>query len=134
MAADDSGTRYPDIEVYLARADLEALNAWLVETLDAVPLAAAGKHRWRTRGSHGGVEIPVLLVDKAADGFASLWLDSPETPWPTDADCAREAADRLGCEVRCSLGGWQPGDDPDRFLRVLPDGSEATIDWPDSGQ
>ena len=44
-----------------------------------------------------------------------------------------EAA-RLGCEVRCSLGGWQPGDDPDRFLQVLPDGTEQAIDWPDSGQ
>ncbi|MBB3142300.1 hypothetical protein [Halomonas organivorans] len=126
--------RYPDIEIYLARVEPDALNAWLGEALDAAPLAPAGKHRWRTRGRHGEAEIPVLLVDKAADGFASLWLDSAESPWPTDAELARAAAKRLGCEVRCSLGGWQPGDDPDRFLQVRPDGGEATIDWPDSGQ
>ncbi len=76
----------------------------------------------------------MLLVEKAADGFASLWFDSAHTPWPRDADCARDAAARLGCEVRCSLGGWQPGDDPDRFWQVLPDGHEGAIDWPDSGQ
>ncbi|RTR03397.1 hypothetical protein [Halomonas nitroreducens] len=126
--------RYPDIEIYLATANLEALSRWLGEALGAEPLAPAGKHRWRTRGHGGGDDIPVLLVAQAADGFASLWLDSPHTPWPTDADLAREAAATLGCEVRCSLGGWQPGDDPDRFLQVLPDGSESAIDWPDSGR
>ncbi|SEM00632.1 hypothetical protein [Halomonas caseinilytica] len=125
---------YPDIEIYLANADLEALNAWLGHALGAPPLASAGKHRWRTQAQHDGHAIAILLVVKAADGFASLWFDSPDTPWTTDSDCAREAASKLGCEVRCSLGGWQPGDDPDRFLQVLPDGQEATIDWPDSGQ
>ncbi|MBB3191151.1 hypothetical protein [Halomonas cerina] len=133
MARDDE-TRYPDIEIYLAEGDRDGLNAWLGESLAAPPLAAAGKHQWRTRGRIDGDEVPVLLVTKAADGFASLWFDSPRTPWATDAECAREAAARLGVEVRCSLGGWQPGDAPDRFLQVLPDGTESTIDWPDSGQ
>ncbi|WP_208858057.1 hypothetical protein [Halomonas aestuarii] len=125
---------YPDIEIYLASGDVARLDAWLQEAIGAEPLTPAGKRQWRTRGRRGEAEVPVLLVEKAADGFASLWLDSPDTPWATDAECAREAAARLGCEVRCSLGGWQPGDDPDRFLQVLPDGTEQPIDWPDSGQ
>ncbi|TDR50191.1 hypothetical protein DFP85_12924 [Halomonas ventosae] len=125
---------YPDIEIYLAHCDIARLDAWLQQTIGAEPLSPAGKRQWRTLGHAAAGEVPVLVVEKAADGFASLWLDSPETPWVTDAACAREAAARLGCEVRCSLGGWQPGDDPDRFLQVLPDGSEQAIDWPDSGQ
>ncbi|MGJ7459532.1 hypothetical protein ACR80S_00200 [Halomonas sp. MA07-2] len=129
----DSQPRYPDIEIYLAKAPFEALGEWLGAAIDAEPLAPAGKGQWRTRGHHDGEEVPVLLVEKAADGFASLWFNSPATPWENDAACARAAATRLGCEVRCSLGSWHPGDDPDRFLRVLPDGSEAEIDWPDSG-
>ncbi len=132
--ADNPEPRYPDIEIYLAKAPAEALSEWLGAAIDAEPLAPAGKGKWRTRGHRAGAEIPVLLVEKAADGFASLWLDSPHTPWEHDAACARAAANQLGCEVRCSLGSWHPGDDPDRFLRVLPDGSEAEIDWPDSGQ
>lgn len=131
MADDD---RYPDIEIYLAKAPLEALNAWLGDALGAEPLAPAGKGKWRTRGRLAGEEIPVLMVEGAADGYASLWFDSARTPWATDRACARAAAAHLGCEVRCSLGGWQPGDSPDRFLQVLPDGREAEIDWPDTGQ
>ncbi|GGX97612.1 hypothetical protein GCM10007160_26510 [Litchfieldella qijiaojingensis] len=126
--------RYPDIEIYLAHVSLEPLNAWLAERLDAPPLQGAGKRKARTTGYGNGRRIPVLLVEQAADGYASLWFDSDATPWPRDVDCAREAAQRLGCEVRCSLGGWQPGDDPDRFWQVLSDGTEGAIDWPDSGQ
>ncbi|QTF92381.1 hypothetical protein [Halomonas sp. BM-2019] len=129
----ESKARYPDIEIYLAKAPVEAVGEWLGGAIEAAPLAPAGKGKWRTRGHHEGAEVPVLLVEKAADGYASLWFDSPTTPWESDAACARAAAVHLGCEVRCSLGGWQPGDDPDRFLRVLPDGSEAEIHWPDSG-
>lgn len=125
---------YPDIEIYLAHCDIARLDAWLRQAIGAAPLSPAGKYKWRTLGHAAAGEVPVLVVEKAADGFASLWLDSPETPWATDTACAREAAARLGCEVRCSLGGWQPGDDPDRFLQVLADGSERPIDWPDSGQ
>lgn len=125
--------RYPDIEIYLAQAPIDALSAWLGETLDAPPLEAAGKHKWRATGRIAGKPVPILLVERAADGFASLWIDSGATPWLRDVDCAREAAKWLGCEVRCSLGGWQPGDNPDRFWRVMPSGEEAAIDWPDSG-
>ena len=130
----DSHMRYPDIEIYLRQPQPGAIDAWLGETLDAAPLRGAGRGKWQTRGHYAGHEVPVLLVEKAADGFASLWFDSSHTPWLRDCDCARAAAARLGCEVRCSLGGWQPGDDPDRFWQVLPDGSENAIDWPDSGQ
>jgi len=126
--------RYPDIEIYLAQADTERISDWLDAVMQAPPLTASGKLKWRTEGQREGAAVPVLLVAKAADGFASLWFDSAATPWPTDIDCARAAAEALGCEVRCSLGGWQPGDDPDRFLQVTPDGNEQPIDWPDSGR
>ncbi|GAB2780760.1 hypothetical protein GCM10027040_03530 [Halomonas shantousis] len=127
--------RYPDIEVYLASVDIGSLEAWLSDALDEMPsLVRAGKRQWRARGRHDGSSVPVLLVENAADGYASLWFDSAETPWLRDVDCARAAATQLGCEVRCSLGGWQPGDDPDRFWQVLPDGTEGAITWPDSGK
>ena len=130
----DNPKRYPDIEIYLRRPLREALDAWLGDILAAAPLHAAGRGKWQTAGHCKEHAVPVLLVENAADGFASLWFDSHATPWPRDIDCARDAATRLDCEVRCSLGGWQPGDDPDRFWQVLPDGSEGPIDWPDSGQ
>lgn len=124
---------YPDIEIYLATVKRDAINAWLGETLGAPPLESVGQQRWRSRGRYQGDVIPILLVEHAADGFASLWLDSPATPWATDADLARDCVAALGCEVRCSLGGWHPGDDPDRFLQITADGNETTIEWIDSG-
>lgn len=130
----DDPTRYPDIEIYLPKVTIDALDNWLAEAIGAKPLAPAGNQKWRTLGRHEGREIPVLLIEKAADGFASLWFDSPATPWTTDLTCANDAARRLGCEVRCTLAGWTPGDDPDRFLQVLPDGTEREIEWPNSGQ
>ncbi|WP_027965909.1 hypothetical protein [Halomonas halocynthiae] len=126
--------RYPDIEIYLARqAKREAIEAWLSETIGAPALEPAGKLRWRSQGNYQGDAIPVLLVEKAADGFTSLWLDSPATPWATDAELAHAAAAALECEVRCSLGGWHPGDAPDHFLQITADGSEHVIEWVDSG-
>ncbi|MGO2131272.1 MAG: hypothetical protein ACTH3D_00030 [Halomonas sp.] len=125
---------YPDIEIYLAKkVEREAVDAWLGEAIGATALEPAGKLRWRSRGRYQGDAIPILLVEKAADGFTSLWLDSPATPWATDAELARAAAAALNCEVRCSLGGWHPGDDPDRFLQISADGSECIIAWVDSG-
>ncbi|MHB0776816.1 hypothetical protein [Halomonas sp. WWR20] len=127
--------RYPDIEIYLASVDIGMLEAWLREAFDDMSsLDRAGKRQWRGRGRCGDASIPVLLVENAADSYASLWFDSAGTPWMRDVDCARAAAARLQCEVRCSLGGWQPGDDPDRFWQIQPDGTEAAITWPDSGR
>ncbi|MCB8890490.1 hypothetical protein [Vreelandella malpeensis] len=126
--------RFPDIEVYLKTVDQHTLEAWLGQTLATSALAPAGKGKWKTRGRHLDHDVPILLVEKAADGFASLWFDSPHTPWEDDRACAQAVAKALGVEVRCSLGGWHPGDDPDAFWQVLADGREQAITWPDSGR
>lgn len=131
---DNPMEHYPDIEVYLACNDAERISQWLANALEtSVTLERAGKHQWRAAPIYKGQRLPILLVENAADRMASLWLDSDLTPWPRDADCARAASQTLACEVRCSLGGWQPGDDPDRFFQVLADGSEGVIYWPDAG-
>ncbi|WP_110710389.1 hypothetical protein [Salinicola sp. CR57] len=128
--------RFPDIEIYLAVADVEAITRWLRQALgdDDLTLGRAGKGIWRGRTAGAEPGVGIMLVERAADGYASLWFDCDATPWPRDTDCARDAARELGCEARCSLGGWQPGDDPDRFWQVTPDGHEHTIEWPDSGR
>ena len=125
---------YPDIEIYLAPVSLDAVQRWLSNRLEQpVTLKASSKGQWRARVETPGGTVPVLLIEKAADRFMSLWLDSDATPWPRDVDCARDARESLGIEVRCSLGGWQPGDEPDRFFRVLASGEEEVFHWPDPG-
>ncbi|MCM2972328.1 hypothetical protein [Larsenimonas suaedae] len=126
--------RFPDIEIYLAPIDKDAILAWLNETFSQTrDWQPSGKGKWRTLFTMAEGELPVLLIENAADRFSSLWLDSSATPWPRDVDCARAAQAALGVEVRCSLGGWQPGDEPDRFYRVKAGGEEEVFHWPDSG-
>lgn len=123
--------RYPDIEVYLAPLDIDALGDWLKTRINA-DLKSNGKRKWRATGlSEQSLPLPILLMEAVTDGFASLWIDSNASPWPRDVDLARELNKALGMEVRCSLGGWHPGDAPDRFLCVNREGQEEVIDWPD---
>ncbi|WP_262927457.1 hypothetical protein [Phytohalomonas tamaricis] len=127
--------RYPDIEIYLVCGNIERLQQWLGAALDSpVIFKRAGKGKWRSETQLDSKPVAILFMESAVDGFDSLWFDSAATPWARDVDCARAANRFLGVEVRCSLGSWQPGDDPDRFFKISPDGTEEVIDWPDSGQ
>ena len=99
--------RHPDIEIYLKGQPAERIEAWLQERLG--PLRAGRRTR---QGSHYQLEIdgqpvPVLVVEKAAGDFTSLWLNSDATPWLRDIDCAREANAYFQCEVRCIASGWR---------------------------
>ncbi|WP_158774935.1 hypothetical protein [Cobetia sp. L2A1] len=133
-AFDPDDEQYPDIEIYLKPLSIEALGAWLGEQFgQVVVFQPAGRLQHRARLTRDGNDIALLVVEKVANGFASLWFDSAATPWARDVDCARAAAAALQVESRCSLGSWQPGDEPDRFYRILPDGSEEAFTWPDKG-
>lgn len=120
--------RFPDIEVYVKGIDTEALLAWLHATLHAT-LTPEGKGHWRGEGQgENGATIPCMIMEKAADGFTSLSLDSDATPWPRDIDCARALHTSLGGEVRCSPGGWLPGEEPECYIRLI-NGEESTLIW-----
>ena len=123
-----SPERFPDIEVYAKGIDTPALINWLSNTLHA-SMAPAGPQRWRGEGQGAqGASVPCLLLEKVADGFTSLTFASDATPWPRDIDCARALHAALGGEVRCSPGGWLPGDAPEQYLRLC-DGEETIITW-----
>lgn len=121
-------TRFPDIEVYVRSIDTEALAAWLKDTVGA-DLQPTGPQTWHGKGR--GLDeavIPCLLVERAMGSFTSIWFDSDATPWPRDIDCARALHAALGGEVRCSPGGWLPGDAPDTFVKLIH-GVESVIEW-----
>lgn len=123
-----SDTHFPDIEVYIRSVETSTLLAWLAETLSAT-LQQTGPQSWHGKGvGHDGAEIPCLLIERAMGGFTSLWFDSAATPWPRDIDCARALHTALGGEVRCSPGGWLPGEEPDTFVKLI-NGVESTIEW-----
>jgi hypothetical protein len=120
----------PDIEIYLRDDHIQDLLGWLgseVGTLNlTVPTGLT------QRGVlQAGSAIPLMIVRKAAGKWASIWFDSPHTPWASDADCARAVHAALGQEVRCSVGGWTESDgeaDADRWLKVNAEG-ESEFVW-----
>ncbi len=62
----------------------------------------------------------------------SLLLESDNTPWHDDLECAQAAAVQLKINVRCAPGSWQEADgetDADRWLQVNADGTVETITW-----
>lgn len=121
----------PDIEIYLQETPANAVMEWLAGRFPDHPAAMrpAGKKQWRTVLRHGAASIPVLVIEDAAPGFTSVWLNSPHTPWNDDQACARDAHAHFGREVRATAGSWQEGEDPDAWWCISAAG-EKLIHWP----
>lgn len=121
----------PDIEIYLAQTDAQAVLDWLNERFpgsEARKPRPAGKKQWRHLLVQGEATLPVLVIEDAVPGFTSVWFDSPDTPWADDIACAREAFARFGTDVRATPGSWQEGDDPDLWWHLDATG-EGLITW-----
>lgn len=114
--------RQPDIEIYIKDAHLAKVSTWLESSLNC-------QLQWSTKGSLSqakGASFSISWFHKAAGSWHCLLLESDQTPWTTDLDCAIAASLALGCEVRCSPGAWeevQGEADADRWIKV--NGSET---------
>ncbi len=122
--------RQPDIEIYLRDDHLDDLFDWLGREVGQLSLQAPTG--LTQRGTLTAAQaIPMMVVRKAAGKWASVWLDSDQTPWDTDLDFARAVYAGIGREVRCSVGGWTESDgeaDADRWLKINSEG-EAEFVW-----
>lgn len=96
--------RFPDIEIYIYKADPEQVKLWLATAL-AAPLTTLGSEQWQ--GSYNGQPLSIVFNTHAEKNFASLWFKQNNTPWNSDLDCAKAAHLALGCEIRCSASGWE---------------------------
>lgn len=118
-----------DIEIYLRDTSDADICQWLHGVFGNAPTAqSGGRAARRYRIVAGEVVINLLLVQQGS--WTSVWFDSARTPWANDLECAQDAVVKLGQTARCTDGGWQEGDDPDRFLEVTEDGV-STVIWRD---
>lgn len=129
--------RAPDIEIYLNGVGVADLEFWLTEQLDDLTatkrLAGMPKQARPFQGIWQGERFTILMIEKVADGFTSLWLNSPELPWRDDLECGLAAAAHFQREVRIAAGGWQEGAEPDAWISMQPDGSQTQITWHTDG-
>lgn len=118
---------YPDIEIYVRRPELASITDWLDERFGIQSRKRSGS----TLLCHlDRPAIECVIVENASDGFTSIWFKSSRTPWEDDRACAREAFERFGLEVRCSIGSWHESGqaDEDDWLAIT-DAGEKSIRW-----
>lgn len=121
----------PDIEIYLKATSHKQVTDWLAQRFGDV-----GENPWKKlpkKGigatvQHEGESIKIMIIEKCAGSFTSVWFDSPHTPWEADLECAREAIKHFDVEARVGSGGWQEGDALDAWIS-LKDGEETLIEW-----
>ena len=107
--------RFPDIEIYLMKAEAAAVKEWLNSALGE---------------QFSGMDV--FFTEQAEKNFSSLWFKQNRTPWLTDLDCARIAHAALGCEIRCSDSGWQEKEGDDQsgqgWIKLIR-GEEKSFIW-----
>ena len=110
--------RQREIEIYLRDCPLDRLVTWLESVVGPLAPVEAGGAALVYRSSIG----PIVVTQGIEGGpFVGVWFNSPNTPWATDVDCARQAARELERVVRCCPGPDFP-DVPcwvaDQFLEI----------------
>jgi len=125
---------YPDIEIYLADTNSGDIVDWLATILSDINLTGSfpnkGTWRYSARYLHqqGESEICFIIVENASADFTSLWFKTGQTPWPSDLQCARAAANHFSGEIRCSPGPWNPDQDNDEWVSIQ-NAHESTVVW-----
>ena len=118
--------RQPDIEIYVKECDMTAIAEWLSQAIG--PCTPWQKRGQMQRCQAGGINV--TWTNKAVGSWHSLWLDSDQTPWATDTECAQAAFAALGVEIRCAPSGWDEEEDmeqADRWLKVTSEGVEEIV-------
>lgn len=111
------------IEIYALKPDASGLIAWIVGAVGEVQLVEEADGISIYRSSTG---VAVTVTPGIEDGpFTSIMFAGGEAPWPTDANCARDAARTLGTVVRCVA---KPDDESDEWLQI-ESGREGVVAW-----
>jgi hypothetical protein len=118
--------RQPEIEIYLHNCPLERLVAWLRTVVG--PLEEA-----MPRGNavvYPSAVGPVVVTTDAGGSFVGVWFNTPRSPWNTDVECARQAANELKCTVRCDPGPhFADASSLSAIFLEISGGNERLTEW-----
>lgn len=121
--------RHPDIEVYIKDSSMPAILKWLEHRSDRIETSETRGLIHELVAHIGAVKVPVMIQERAVGkAWISIWLNSSETPWPQDIDCAKEISARLNVQTRCIVEGWKEGDEPDEWWKI-DKGEQEKITW-----
>lgn len=116
--------RFPDIEVYLLKAEAAEIQDWLTSQFTQVEeqKSTVKSVQWLVDG------VEVLFSLNSNKNFSSLWFKQNKTPWDNDLECGRSLHAALDKEVRCSKATWKEGDDGPAWTKLIR-GEEKDLDW-----
>ncbi len=121
--------RHPDIEVYIKDASIPAILKWLEHRSDHIETHETRGLIHELVAKIDAINVPVMIQERAVGkAWISIWLNSSETPWDQDIDCAKEISQRLNVQTRCIVDGWQEGDEPDEWWKI-DNGQQEKINW-----
>ena len=122
--------RYPDLEIYAKDITFKDVDDWLkavfteVQRKDTVKKKSEARSYWSVDGAD------VIVFGNAIGKYSSIWFKRNNTPWNTDLECARAAAQALDTQIRCSNSGWEEGQGPEtQWWRVTQEEGEMLIEW-----
>jgi hypothetical protein len=115
-----------DIEIYVKNIAASAVEQWLQAMGWQTDASILNRTTTKIIASTSDKSFTVLAVSSGK--FTSIWFQSDQTPWANDVDCAKQAWQHFGKEVRASQGGWLEDNKDDRWWK-LDDSGEALIDW-----
>lgn len=96
-----------DIEIYIKDCTTDVIKEWFEKRLGATTLLKEGKNMHLFKCTYNSKEIKIeVLAEAVGKRFTCIWFQSPDTPWHTDLECARDAFVALNTEIRCSEGNW----------------------------
>lgn len=116
-----------DLEIFVRDCSLPDIRAWLSTIFGSVSEYEEAGHSLicQTR------DVRFVITPGIENGpYTSIWFAKSGTPWRSDADCARQAAQQLEVTVRCDPGEEYPDPHPcSPVMLEISNGTERLVTW-----
>jgi len=107
-------TRHPDIEIYIKNRSPEQVLEWIATQAEQIETTKTTPSSIELAISFPQGQLQAVLQQKVSGkAWSSLWLKSNNTPWNTDLDCAKNAAQNMDTQIRCIKESWSEDNDAD---------------------
>jgi hypothetical protein len=116
-----------DIEIYIKNIAVSSVEQWLQGMGWHTEASILNRTTTKILANSSAKSFTILAVSSGK--YTSVWFQSDQTPWANDLECARQAWQHFGKEIRASQGGWLEENKDDRWWQLDGTG-ENLIDWP----
>jgi len=120
LPLDLSTNAMQDIEIYIREPAIRRVLGWLASELGELEEVTLDSAKPGVRSFRAVAQSPTIpvMIHQAVEGsaYTGIWFNAGNTPWTSDADCARAAFAAFSLPVQCDPGPEHNGQD--EFLRI----------------